>query len=107
MRYEMLQDTEKRKALEIVNRYFDKTHIYKTQFKHSIFKDRFPFEYHNTPIGDLQGNAKQLNEYLFEQSQKWIKPTYDLLLEHIALKLLARRKSLNHSTFRKFIKSTR
>lgn len=105
MRYEMLQDTEKRKALEIVDRYFDKAHMYKTQFKHSIFKDKFPFEYHNTPVGDLQGEAKQLNEYLFEQSQKWIQPVYDTLLEKIALKLLTKRKSVNHSTFRKFIKT--
>jgi len=106
MKYEMLSKEERIKTLERVNQYFDKTFYFKVQFQHKDFEARFPVEYHNTPIGDLQGEAKALNEYLFEESQRWIKPTYSLLCEKIALEVLSKRKSPYKSSFKKFLRQT-
>jgi hypothetical protein len=105
LKFNLLTDTEKQKALEKVDRVFDKTFYYKSRFEHKIFLEKFPYEYHNTPIGNLTGEAKKLNDYLFEQSQRWIKPIYDLLCEHTAVKVLSRRKSISHISFRKFVKT--
>jgi hypothetical protein len=104
-KFNLLTDTEKQKTLERTNKFFDKTHYYKTRFQHKIFAERFPYEYHNTPIGDLTEKAKKLHEYLFEQSQLWISPIYNLLCEHTAINFLSRRKSISHISFRKFIKT--
>ena len=101
-KFSLLTKEERIKALERVDRNFDKTYLNKVTFTHAIFKDKFPYEYSNTPIGELTGEAKQLHDYLFNQSLKWISPIQNKMLESISLKLLARRKPANQSTFRKF-----
>jgi len=103
--FDLLNGTEKRKALKKVDKYFDRAFYFKTQFKHNIFKKQYPFEYSNTPIGDLREDALKLNEYLFEESQKWIAIIFDKLTKKQALKQLAKRKSNYKSTYKKFCKN--
>jgi len=104
-KFNLLTVTEKQKTLQKVNRFFDKTFYHKTKFQHKIFAKKFPYEYHNTPIGNLTEKPKELHDYLFEQSQLKVSPTYNLLCEHIAVKVLSRRKSSCRISFRKFIKT--
>lgn len=103
--FNLLNDTEKRKTLRRVNRFFANAFYYKTQFANNIFKNQFPYDYKNTPIGELKGESLLLHNYLFEQSQSWIHKIFRKLTEKQSYRQLAKRKkSNNHSTMRKFFR---
>ena len=102
--FSMLDKTEREKVLRKVDKLFNKAHYYKTLFKHVNFEKAFPYDYKNTPIGELTGEAGKYHEFLFSESQKMIKIVSYMLTEKQAKKELNRRKSKNHSTLRKFYK---
>jgi len=106
--FQILQGTEKEKVLSRVNRYFDKQfwHHYQKQ-KHEKFAGLFPYESKNIPVRELTGNAKKLYEYQNKQEIEAIKPIYEYITNKQAKHILKYRKSLNHSTFKKWAKSTK
>ena len=86
MFFDQLQKEQKIEVLHKVGNIYDKYYNQATEYIHDIFAKRYPYEYSNTPIGDLQGEAKTLHDSLFQHRLNRISPFYQKTIENEAKK---------------------